>query len=627
MNSNKKLIKVKRIVAIMLTAIVCFGFASCGSIDKMIDSLENAMETSGDKTRPSRDPIKKEDDSSEELIEDTDGSLFEYEKYAGGIAIKKYIGTDSTVKIPEEIDGKTVLAVNSNAITDYEVDGKKVSIKEIIIPTTVVEIERSAFAGCKSLLKYTAPFVGGSVDEHAYFGYVFGATSTESNSNYVPLSLETAHLGGQTVADGAFRGCQALKNVILTDVTSVGDSAFYGCTMLKTVIMPDTVTSLGNNIFDKCTSLYELKIPYLGNGSENLYLGYIFGAKDYKENVDYVPTSLRKLTVACGENVPAYAFYECLYLTEITIVDSPVSVGEYAFYLCKKMHTLSIGDSNYAGIETINGHSFAYCGALAKIKLSPALSVIPSYGFYGCSSLRIISMGDTENVLPATVTVGEYSFGYCAGIMEMQLPETMTSIPKGLFYGCTSLRKISIPAGVTSIEAEAFKGCSALTNVEFAADSKVETIGESAFSYCSSLRGVDTDPSEDSTLYVFSLPDSIKSIGEYAFAYCEYLSRIKLPVNINAIPDYCFFGCSALNNVKFGKADNTLGESVWNIGSGAFYGCSAMEELSISENVNVIGKDAFDSCDVLVFHVKNGSEIHNWLIENGVGSSRLVISN
>lgn len=617
-----------RVSALALVMVLCFTCVSCGTIDKVIDSLEGALDVSGEVTRPGREPAIKDDESKEVVIPDTKTEYFTYETKNGEITITGYTGTDTVVKIPATIEDKAVTAIGKNAVSDRRVaDGQNIIVKQIIVPDSVEEIEHGAFAGCKSVEKYSAPFVGGTLNEHTYVGYVFGATSPETNGSTVPPSLETASFGGVTVEDDAFLGCENIRSITFRDILTVGDKAFFGCSMLKTVIFPDSVQIIGEDIFDKCTSLTELRLPFIGDREENHFLGYIFGAKSYKENVDYIPSSLKKLTVVCYGDIPAYAFYECLYLTNVTIIGKPQSVGEYAFYLCKKMRTLNVGDESFEGPSVINSHSFAYCNALTSVKLAATVSDIPAHSFYGCSSLRTIKFGEDDNIVPPHATVGEYAFAYCAAIMEIELPTIMTSIPKGLFYGCTSLRQISLPFGVTSIEAEAFKGCSSLANVVFPDSNMLESIGESAFSYCGSLRGIDVDPDEDKASYVFTIPNSVKSIGEYAFAYCDYIKVINLPENLNAIPDYCFFGCSSLKTIAFGVGDNVLSESVWKIGEGAFSGCASMENITLPKTVTMLGKDAFDSCDELVFRVVYESDAYNWLLGNGIGSSRMEVSN
>ena len=54
----------------------------------------------------------------------------------------------------------------------------------------------------------------------------------------------------------------SVKTVVIGDsVTSIGDDAFYRCTGLTSVTIPDSVTSIGEFAFYNCTSLTSVTIP------------------------------------------------------------------------------------------------------------------------------------------------------------------------------------------------------------------------------------------------------------------------------------------------------------------------------------------------------------------------------
>ena len=84
------------------------------------------------------------------------------------------------------------------------------------------------------------------------------------------------------------------------------------------------------------------------------------------------------------------------------------------------------------------------------------------------------------------------------------------------------MREITIPDSVIGIDAAAFQLSEVLNKITFSEKSKLEYIGELAFSY--------------STVKEIVIPDSVKSIGTQAFGYSPQLTTLTLgtsPNNIN----------------------------------------------------------------------------------------------
>ena len=65
-----------------------------------------------------------------------------------------------------------------------------------------------------------------------------------------------------SIGDYAFDRCSYLQSVTIPDsVTSIGDYAFDGCSYLQSVTIPDSVTSIGNYAFAWCSYLDSVTIP------------------------------------------------------------------------------------------------------------------------------------------------------------------------------------------------------------------------------------------------------------------------------------------------------------------------------------------------------------------------------
>ena len=83
--------------------------------------------------------------------------------------------------------------------------------------------------------------------------------------------------------------------------------------------------------------------------------------------------------------------------------------------------------------------------------------------------------------------------------------------------------------------------------------------------------------------------DSVTTIGEYAFSYCSSLTSITIPNSVTTISDNTFSDCSSLTSV-------TIPNSVTTIGSEAFSGCTNLQKVHIGKSVKAIGQWAFYNC-------------------------------
>ena len=114
-----------------------------------------------------------------------------------------------------------------------------------------------------------------------------------------------------------------------------------------------------------------------------------------------------------------------------------------------------------------------------------------------------------------------------ASIIEVVIPDSVTSIGDRAFNGCYKLTSITIPNSVTSIGNFAFYDCKSLTSI--------------------------------------TIPDSVTSIGDRAFYDCKSLTSITIPNSVTSIGKSAFYGCEALTYVTIENEEGKVA-----IGTDAF---------------------------------------------------------
>ena len=354
-----------------------------------------------------------------------------------------------------------------------------------------------------------------------------------------------------SIGDDVFYGCTGLTSITIPDsVTNIGDLAFYNCTSLTSITIPDSVTSIGDNAFyntawynnqpDGLVYAGKVAYEYKGEMPENTEIVLQDGTLGIADSAFEDCTGLTSITIPnCVTSIGISAFYGCTGLTSITIPDSVTSIGNEAFRGCTGLTSVTIPDS----VTSIEDWTFHSCTGLTSITIPDGVTSIGWQAFSGCSGLTSITIPD------GVTSIGIYAFSYCTGLTSVTIGNSVTSIGGNAFLGCTGLTSITIPDSVTSIGSYAFDYTAWYNNQP---DGLVYA-GKVAYQYKGEM--------PENTEIV--LQDGTLGIADYAFSYCTGLTSITIPDSVTSIGSYAFFDCTGLISV-------TIPDSVTDIGQNAF---------------------------------------------------------
>lgn len=215
----------------------------------------------------------------------------------------------------------------------------------------------------------------------------------------------------QEIEANTFENFTKLKSIIIPQgVDYIDDYAFKNCKQLSSISLPKGMYRIGKKVFDD--TLYYKDTANWQNGV--LYIDtYLIKATN---DINYSYTIKQGTTVIADD-----AFYGNSALESISIPDSVIGIGKYAFATTENLYDITIP-----------------------------------------SSVRYL---------------GENAFGR-SEILSAVLPDGISILPNGVFSGCRSLYQCSIPTSVTTIGSDAFKGCGFTTII---IPENVTRIGNNAF--------------------------------------------------------------------------------------------------------------------------------------------------
>ena len=240
-------------------------------------------------------------------------------------------------------------------------------------------------------------------------------------------------------------------------------------------------------------------------------------------------------------------------LREVVLPSTVKSIGEFTFYFCMSLSSLTWDHFEESALTEIGGNAFTSCTHLKALALPKHLSSIGVSALAGCTSLPAFTLDDTSDcysvvdgllynkdqtilvncpagkagavVLPSTVkTLDSNAFYNCTQVTDINLPEGIDSIAYAVFVGCSSLKTLTIPASTRVMGYGNFTGCTSLESIEVAPGNAHYTsldgaLVEDGFSLLAY-------PNKKGVRY--EVPDEIKVLEHYSCCWTD-LQEIILP--------------------------------------------------------------------------------------------------
>lgn len=494
-----------------------------------------------------------------------------------------------------------------------------VSLKQIIIPDSVVRIMGKAFNG------------SGLVSVELPDGILLGGNPTR------PISDETY---ASDNPEGVFRGCAALKEVKFKgEILYLTSNLFAKCGSLEKVEfvteqgivvndIPDSVRLIGDSLFAE-TGITQMKIrkyiPKVGY-YDKFGINLFKGCKNLTDVV--LPADTQKIGMGW--------FSDCRSLENIGYFDENgdivsnalpygvTEIGDSALSDCVSLETLVLSE-NIDKIDNAFSGCVKYTGENGTFILPSKVTVISPRLLNNCKSIHTVvlhdgikdgNLGDKYNkgymtdgvsafagmdmletlVLPlgSPYTIDENGFVFRGDVLvfalggvsgEVVIPSTVREIGINAFAENKNVTKVYFGEGLETIYAGAFGGCENLTG-EIVFPSTFKRIGAAMYG----VRGA----FENTGITSVRLPKGIRElnygvesenvVAENAFKGCKRLSEVTIEDGVKEIGRFAFEGCTAISKI-------ILPASVTDIGAGAFNGWTSEQTICFRATLEDVGNE------------------------------------
>lgn len=301
------------------------------------------------------------------------------------------------------------------------------SLTDVMINKSIEKIAQSAFEDSKNLENVYIK------DLEAWCNIEFTPSYTYSNSltNGKKLYLNKELVTDLTIPDG---------------VTEIKDYAFAGLLHLTTVTLPDSVTSIGTEAFSYCKALNEISF---GSNLKTIKASAFVNCEDLER------INIKNLAAWCETELENKVFIVLdeygnenfekerrLYLngeqiTNLVIPEGVTKISDYAFYNFKGLETLTTPES----LKTISEYAFTYSD-FSSITLAGNLESIGEFAFYDCDSLISLTITSSTDAEHTGMIINSNAFRSCENLETITFADCIKEIDYGTFEHCNKLKTV-----------------------------------------------------------------------------------------------------------------------------------------------------------------------------------------
>jgi len=263
------------------------------------------------------------------------------------------------------------------------------------------------------------------------------------------------------------------------------------------------------------------------------------GAYAFKDCIGLTEVVMPTNIVTIGDN----AFANDYYLDNVVIPNSVLEIGDGAFLNCTEMASLTLG----SGIKTVGNSAFENCITLESVAFQEGLTNLGARAFAADIATRLRSMS-----LPMSlVDIGDDAFLNNGDVTGVSMPTHIMTMKELFPDSYQKIETVVVPDGEGVVIDSTFADCTGLKTIII--PPSVTNIGAAAFAHCEALEEL-------------GLPDEVSTLGDRAFYGCLFLKTVALPRHLTAIGDETFCLCPSLDSLVIPASVSRLGAEIYSGG-------------------------------------------------------------